>query len=654
MLKRILFHYSYQSPNPFDLELQVAFYPYMPSDALAVKPTRKAYSFGYHSHAIRLNRSKWKAPWQGLNKTAFKLDLPFLGSGSWFSESKGYSVANRSIPDSWNREQENLTISRQPPQLRSTIPLQTGVNYSTTEIATPPLPNQPDVPLHTGANYSTTEIATLPLPNQPDVAFTIPSSSLTNTDASFGIAPAPLAVSSTVLTYYVATNGSDANVGTIERPFQTLQRAISQITNGGGGTIYVRGGNYQPSQGIWIGDNTDGSANSRLVIRPYQNERVIIDGSQMFSSGANGIGISGDYIDIIGFEIRNIRGAGIAIFDANNVQILNNTVHNIQASGIASYGSYRSVSDRNSNIHIDSNTVYRTNLLKGAYRDDPSVNWGMGISIGFSDNVTVTNNRVYENYGEGIGFYVSTNSLAARNVVYNNYALGIYLDSARNIIVNSNFIYNTGNPEYFRNGVPSNGIQMANESYSFIQYDQSPYYLNNNQILNNIVVNVGTGLFYGTYTGFGNGDGRNFYGLRNTTILNNTFYNPNLFVWMDPDPNTVNVTVANNIFARTARDGLLANIPNTNNIIFGYNLWSGGNQIEGNQSVLGGTNIQVSDPGLVNPGSFNASDYRLRLGSPAINAGSYRSNVSTDYFGQPRWWNNIYDIGADEWLFCTN
>lgn len=450
------------------------------------------------------------------------------------------------------------------------------------------------------------------------------------------------------IVYYVATNGSDDNAGTLDSPYQSLQHAIAQITDGGGGTIYVRGGTYQPDQTIWIGANHDGSASSPLVIRAYQNEKVIIDGSRMAADNNDGIEVSGSYVDLIGFEIQNIQGDGINIFDAAYVQILNNIVHNIQGGGIASFGSPSAVSDRNRNIVIDGNTVYRTNLLKGAYRDDPSVNWGMGISVGFSDDVIVTNNLVYHNYGEGIGFYVSTNSLAARNVVYDNYALGIYLDSSRDSVVNGNFIYNTGDPEYFRNGLPSNGIQMANETYSFMQYDRSPYHLINNQITNNIIVNVGTGIFYGTYSGFGNGSTANFYGMMDTTITNNTFYNPDVFMWIDADPNTANVTVANNIFARLPNanaSNILAGIPDTNNIVVEYNLWSSSGWIEGNKSVLEGTNIQA-DPKFVNPGGLQAVDYQLQAGSPAIAAGSNRFSLSTDYFGQPRPANGGLDIGA--------
>lgn len=483
-------------------------------------------------------------------------------------------------------------------------------------------------------------------------SLTIPLSSSTSTASCSYITPScPLPPPPTTPTYYVATNGSDQGAGTLESPFQTLQHAIAQIADNGGGTIYLRDGIYQPNQGVWIGKETDGSAYSPLVIRPYQNEKVIIDGSLM-SSSSYGIGIGGNYVDIIGLEVRNMQGGGILITNTANVQILNNTVHNIQLSGIGAYGSSSSISDRNSNIRIDGNTVYRTYLLKGANRDNADVNWGMGISVGFSDNVIVTNNKVYENYGEGIGLYVSTNGLVARNVVYDNYALGVYLDNASNIVVDENFIYNTGNPEFFRNGVPSNGIQMANETYSLMGYDQSPYYLNNNRIQNNIVIGGRTGIYYGTYTGFGNGDGQNLYGMRNTAIVNNTFYNPNLFIEIDEDPNIANVSIANNIFARTFSNGLLADIPNTTTIAVEYNLWWDGNQNGSNQTILTSTNL-FTDPKLINPGSFNAADYQLSAGSPAINAGSYQPSVSTDYFGETRPVDSLYDIGADEWQLVS-
>jgi hypothetical protein len=46
-------------------------------------------------------------------------------------------------------------------------------------------------------------------------------------------------------TYYVATNGSDSNPGSIDSPWLTLQKAFNSISPGD--ILYVRGGTYSPS-----------------------------------------------------------------------------------------------------------------------------------------------------------------------------------------------------------------------------------------------------------------------------------------------------------------------------------------------------------------------------------------------------------------------
>ncbi len=46
-------------------------------------------------------------------------------------------------------------------------------------------------------------------------------------------------------TYFVATNGSDSNPGTIAAPFQTIQHAASIA--GPGDTVDIRGGTYRES-----------------------------------------------------------------------------------------------------------------------------------------------------------------------------------------------------------------------------------------------------------------------------------------------------------------------------------------------------------------------------------------------------------------------
>ena len=424
-------------------------------------------------------------------------------------------------------------------------------------------------------------------------------------------------------TYYVSTNGSDSNTGTSVQPLKTIQAAVNKISSGSGGAIYVRGGTYT-NLSIWVGEQHDGSANSHLVIRPNRNEKVILDG---ISQSGTCISVGGQYVDIIGFECRH-TDQGIVGWRAHNLRVLNNTVHDTNANGIAIYGDKVGAT---SDIVVDSNTVYHTNLNNQA-RDPNRGGWGNGIFISRGKNAVVTHNRVYENYGEGIISSLSDNVLAAYNTVYDNYNVEMYMDNATNTVFENNLIYNTGNHNFdHRIWGAASGIQMANENY-----DPESNPLNNNTAQNNIVIGGRVGITYGSYFKGG--------GLKNTKIINNTFYiTTGALVDIAADRHE-NTTFANNIFYKADDDGKpLAYLPsNLAGLNFNHNLWSGG---PGTAAGLGDVN---ADPQFIKPGGLTATDYKLQKRSPAINAGVTLREVSQDYFGNPRPINRAYDIGAYE------
>ncbi|MEN3614136.1 right-handed parallel beta-helix repeat-containing protein [Plantactinospora sp. ZYX-F-223] len=78
-------------------------------------------------------------------------------------------------------------------------------------------------------------------------------------------------------TLIVATNGNDANPGTLSAPLATLGRAVDLATPGT--TIALRGGTYQFSTNVRI--MKDGTSASPYTISNYHGERVVLDGENL-------------------------------------------------------------------------------------------------------------------------------------------------------------------------------------------------------------------------------------------------------------------------------------------------------------------------------------------------------------------------------------
>ena len=77
-------------------------------------------------------------------------------------------------------------------------------------------------------------------------------------------------------TYFVAANGSDANPGTLARPFATLYRAYQAVAPGD--TVNIRGGVYQ----TLISWNKGGSATAPITIQAYHGEDVTLYCSEQY------------------------------------------------------------------------------------------------------------------------------------------------------------------------------------------------------------------------------------------------------------------------------------------------------------------------------------------------------------------------------------
>ena len=87
-------------------------------------------------------------------------------------------------------------------------------------------------------------------------------------------------------TVYVAPTGDDANPGTFEQPFATLERArdtirelrATRVLPAGGATVYLRGGNYVRQRSFRLEKQDSGGPGTPVVYRPYGREEVSIIG----------------------------------------------------------------------------------------------------------------------------------------------------------------------------------------------------------------------------------------------------------------------------------------------------------------------------------------------------------------------------------------
>jgi len=77
--------------------------------------------------------------------------------------------------------------------------------------------------------------------------------------------------------YFVSPTGDDANPGTLEKPFATLQRA-QQATRQKRGDVFLRGGTYYLSATLVFTAQDSGAKDAPVVFQNYRGEKVIISG----------------------------------------------------------------------------------------------------------------------------------------------------------------------------------------------------------------------------------------------------------------------------------------------------------------------------------------------------------------------------------------
>ncbi len=425
-------------------------------------------------------------------------------------------------------------------------------------------------------------------------------------------------VASEGTTYYVATNGSDANPGTFRRPWRTIQKAASTAT--AGATVRIRSGTYNEV----VTPAHSGKAGAPITYMADVGATVYLDGTG--KNGWPGYGIwnivNQSYINVIGFKFIHGYGNGITLSSTSHIRIGNNTFDSDFGWNPIEVDS--SANTSSDHIEIYGNHIHRTFISqKGYYTWFAGYGrypgpWSEMISVSKGSHVSVHHNVIDLNQlGEGINFKAGTHdSVAYNNSVSHTSSQAMYMDGWKS---------GTYNNKYFDNMIhdcSNAGIAVTNEE-SGSSHDLYIY--------NNVVYNCRVGIGVGYY---GHGT------LTRVNVFNNTFYNNSndIFGAYKTDMIVSNVVLRNNIFS----DDLI-----TVNTIRGQPISAADHNGFSSTKYQIGTNNVVGDPLFVNPAK---GDFHLRKGSPMIDHGSATGAPEADIEGVKRPQGAGFDIGAYEFL----
>lgn len=448
---------------------------------------------------------------------------------------------------------------------------------------------------------------------------TVTNTSSTSSDSSTTNAATETTVTTTdsitdaANAYFVSLTGNDANPGTLNKPWRTIQKAADTVQPGN--TVYIRGGVYNESSRIKL--RTSGTDGNYITFSNYPGETVTIDGAGVKWSYYWDCLFdlqSKSYIKITGLRIINSHYIGIGsvpdTLGCQHIIIQNCSTYNTKGPGIAVY--------HGKDITIDNNSV--------EMGCTGTVSTQENISLSDIDTFAITNNHVFNCTnnipgagGEGIDVKNGcANGVISYNLVNDVYKVGIYIDAygkhQYNIEVFGNKVYNT-----------TSGIAVAVEKSGLLE---------NVNIYNNLVYNC---IYWGlTVGGWGN-DVYQTHEMNNISFSNNTVTNAKSGCLYLNNPDAKNVYIANNIFNTTGspiyvNGGNLAETTIENNLF---------NKTVSNQPT--GTAYIVGNPQFA---SASSSNFHLLATSPAIDKGTITFLPATDLDNTSR--DQSVDIGCYE------
>jgi len=412
--------------------------------------------------------------------------------------------------------------------------------------------------------------------------------------------------------------GADTNAGSRAFPFKTIAHALTKAAPGD--TVSVLPGEYPEHVVITV----SGTEKARITVRSQSPRKAKVRGFK----------VKGDCISIQAFEITTDGGAGVGVdcgqahTEENpartGVRILNNYIHDIKGTGIYS-GTHALVKDntiRNvwRGMWVNSHTLVENNEVdtlipqketregkKQPYRKTQYAFFA-GDRITFRGNYFHGAPEELLNKGMGVDFFVT----------WDAWIIG----PSSHILIENNRCFNATH---------------ASESEAHKLKKSSHITYRNNLFVNTVYV----GILAKDWT--------------HITVENNTFINCGAYpVWFQNKRETEGSAVRNNLIAYRKHDQRKHGGPDAESAIRNNPLDKDPTAtVDCSHNMIWGCNNRgygetdfVAEPQFVNP---DKGDFRLKAGSPGIDAGVTIPEVKTDMRGVKRPQGKAYDVGAYEY-----
>lgn len=412
--------------------------------------------------------------------------------------------------------------------------------------------------------------------------------------------------SAVAATYHVAIGGNDAGPGTVGAPWATMQRGVDAVAPGD--IVVVHPGTF-----VGCRIERSGTPAAPCTLMAESPGVAIVNAAGPRNRHQSNIEVElfgttlTDWV-IDGFEVSGSLRYGIDMRDVNRITVRRCNVHGSAVTGIFDGFVDNPIYEDNESWQNGEHGIYHSNSGDDAiirhkrlhHNAAAGLHMNGDISLGGDGTISrvlVERNVIWENGmlgGSGINCDGVTDSIIRNNLLYDNHASGIALFGIDGAVGSS------------RNLVANNTIVQAADNRS------------------RWVINMSD--FGGPSPPVGN------------RILNNILYTPratrgSVDIW---DPAAPGFESDYNVVVDRFS-------PDSENSIITLAQW---------QAAGHDLNSIIATPAqlFVDPA---AGDYRLRVGSPAIDAGTALPEITEDLWAEPRPQGARFDIGADEVLGCA-